>query len=391
MTGPGGSPGRWWPCRPGPLGKPPPCAVVGASSPLPGPIAPGGGWPGSPGTTRTCPGTPPSCGWGSCTVRTTGAWPWPSLVWLPAAGRRARERGGVGGTAPLARRRPAGVRLGRRGVVAAVVLGARGAGRRACAGTKAEFHGPDWVLGQATMAELGDGQPRLPPPPGGHRRAGDGADGRWGRSRLRPALCLGGRGLRPRRGAGLARLHARSGRRGRGGRRGPTGRSGMRHRSATPAPARSSRTTSQWPSPSRSPTERGELPGLYYRPTLAGVAGSRRRPTAARGLLPLGPNRLRRGRLRPGGPVLHQPRLRRGRRRLRREHRLRPRLPPPPVGRLGAGRRRRLRRRRPGPGRRGGWPTASGWPCGGAAPGGSPPCARWPAQGPSPPPCRGTG
>ena len=54
-----------------------------------------------------------------------------------------------------------------------------------------------------------------------------------------------------------------------------------------------------------------------------------------------------------------------------------------PVGRLGPGRCRRLRRGRPGPRREGvGRPPADGRG-GERAPGGSPPCARWPAQGPS--------
>ncbi len=140
-------------------------------------------------------------------------------------------------------------------------------------GDEGEFHGPDWVLGQSTMAELEDGRLGLPAPPGGHRRAGDGADGRWGLSHPRAALCVGERGVRSPMGVWPGSDPRRSGRRGRGGRRGATGHSRMWHRSAPSEPARSNTADVSVAEPFSVTTERGELPGLYYRPTLAGVHG----------------------------------------------------------------------------------------------------------------------
>ena len=81
----------------------------------------------------------------------------------------------------------------------------------------------------------------------------------------------------------------------------------------------------------------------------AEAARQRRGPPGARPPLVVfchGADRRRRGRFRSDRPVPHHPGLRGGRRRLRREHRLRPGLPPQPRGGLGDRRRRRLRGRR---------------------------------------------
>ena len=75
----------------------------------------------------------------------------------PAGGGRPRR---VGGPAGLAARRAPALRVGPAGLVAAL-RGGPGHGRRGspgrCIAEEAEFHGPDWVLGQATMAELPSG------------------------------------------------------------------------------------------------------------------------------------------------------------------------------------------------------------------------------------------
>ena len=47
------------------------CGRAATSSPPPAPTGPAAGWPGSAGTTRTCPGTPRSCGWASSTSTAT--------------------------------------------------------------------------------------------------------------------------------------------------------------------------------------------------------------------------------------------------------------------------------------------------------------------------------
>ena len=92
------------------------------------------------------------------------------------------------------------------------------------------------------------------------------------------------------------------------------------------------------------PTTDGETAfGLFYPPRNPDYAGARRRAAAAAGQVP------RRADL--GGvehaqsrhSILDQPRHRRARRELPRQHRLRPRLPRPPAPDLGRGRRRRLR------------------------------------------------
>ena len=72
--------------------------------------------------------------------------------------------------------------------------------------------------------------------------------------------------------------------------------------------------------------------------------------------------------LQPAHPVLDQPRLRRAGRELRRQHRLRPRLPRAAERPVGHRRRRRLRQRRALPGRARRWPTPSGWRSAAAAP-----------------------
>ena len=69
---------------------------------------------------------------------------------------RSRGGGGVGRPAPVVCRRQPGLRLRRGRLVAAVALDGRGRGRPA-GRRPAEYHGPDWALGQATMAELDDG------------------------------------------------------------------------------------------------------------------------------------------------------------------------------------------------------------------------------------------
>ena len=68
--------------------------------------------------------------------------------------------GRVGRTAAVAARRHAALRLGSPGVVAALHaqrVARRRARRSPVRTAAAEFHGPDWALGQCTMAELADG------------------------------------------------------------------------------------------------------------------------------------------------------------------------------------------------------------------------------------------
>ena len=79
-----------------------------------------------------------------------------------AAGDRRRRAGRVGGPAGLAARRQPALRLGPGRLVAALrprgpFDAAPGTEPVALSAEAAEFHGPDWVLGQTTMAELPDG------------------------------------------------------------------------------------------------------------------------------------------------------------------------------------------------------------------------------------------
>ena len=78
-------------------------------------------------------------------------------------------------------------------------------------------------------------------------------------------------------------------------------------------------------------------------PTSTGPAG---RAAAARRLRPRRADRARLDGARPRDPVLHEPRDRRRRPQLRRQHRLRPRVPGSAARALGRGRRRGQRRRR---------------------------------------------
>ena len=102
------------------------------------------------------------------------------------------------------------------------------------------------------------------------------------------------------------------------------------------------------PEPITSPSADGRRAhALYYPPTNPDyVAPAGERPpliVRSHG----GPTGARLRALNLADPVLDQPRLRGGRRRLRRQHRLRPRLPRAAGRRLGRRRRRGLRRRRP--------------------------------------------
>ncbi|EFL18563.1 LOW QUALITY PROTEIN: acyl-peptide hydrolase, partial [Streptomyces sp. C] len=102
------------------------------------------------------------------------------------------------------------------------------------------------------------------------------------------------------------------------------------------------------PRPRRPRDPRPRLPAAPPRP-----AAARRRTAPVRGVGPRRPHRARPARTGPAHRLLHLARHRRRRGQLRRLHRLRPCLPRAAARTVGRRRRRGLRRRRPGPGRRG--------------------------------------
>ena len=130
------------------------------------------------------------------------------------------------------------------------------------------------------------------------------------------------------------------------------------------------RTGRPGPRPGVADTPTHVVPGLFFAPTNPDVTPGSRVAPAPGGVLPRRADRRRRARLRPRGPVPHQPGHRRGGRRLPGEHRVRPGLPGRAAGRVGRGRRRRLRGIRPVAGRRRVWSTADGWPSAAPAPAG---------------------
>ncbi len=170
-------------------------------------IRPVTGWPWWCGTTRTCRGTPRRCSWchssrseGDGMLQVAGP-PW------PVAGGPGESVG-----------QPAWCRDGtlrfvsdRRGWWQPYVhpgVPEAGSTRHALTDVAAEFHGPDWVLGQCTMAELADGTLVA-------RQTASGRDSlvplglrRPGRS-AGPAVRLDRRALCPRWGAGTDRQHTR--------------------------------------------------------------------------------------------------------------------------------------------------------------------------------------
>ena len=93
--------------------------------------------------------------------------------------------------------------------------------------------------------------------------------------------------------------------------------------------------------------------GIYYAPRSAHFRGPRGTAPPALVLVHGGPTSMTDAGLKMRDPVLDQPRLRRARRQLRRQHRLRPRLPRAARRPMGHRRRGRLRRRRAPPGRGG--------------------------------------
>ena len=88
-----------------------------------------------------------------------------------------------------------------------------------------------------------------------------------------------------------------------------------------------------------------DVHAFYYAPKNPRLLGAGRHHAAAAGADPRRADRGNRSGARRRSAVLDQPRLRRARRQLRRQHRLRPRLPRAPEGQLGHRRRRRLRQR----------------------------------------------
>ena len=358
-TAPARWPAPWWPtpCRRGTArarrpGRSGPCSCPGGTStPRRGRPRTAGAWPGSAGTTRTCRGTRRSCGWDRSTSTPAGRRRAAAAAWPAAPARRAEVSAGQplwcadGSLAFVAD--PGGWWLPWR-------WPGPGGPAVALCHEEAEYHGPDWALGQATMAEL----------PGGTlacRRRRDGTDvGGPAAARRRGPVepleqpCVERRRrcaptAAARRGSGSTPLAPP----------GPwwwpgeaAGSPAARPRPRPPA-ACSPRRTSRSAEPfSRGGARGGPVHGLYYRAGALGHRGPRRRRAAARGPVPRRPHRQRRRRLRPDGAVLHHPGLRRGRRRLRRQHRLRAGLPATASRGVGRGRRGRLRGRRPPPGRR---------------------------------------
>ena len=166
----------------------------------------------------------------------------------------------------------------------------------------------------------------------------------------------------------------------------------MRARRSAPARSRScsarapTRSTPPWSSvPSRSPGERGRRGRARVLLPAAQPGLSRRRPASTPPLLvlsrtagPTGDDRCRS--FDPEAAVLDHARLRRARRQLRRQHRLRPRLPRAAERQLGRRRRRRLRRSgAPGHGSTRQGRSGTGWRSAAAAPAATRRWRRWPS------------
>ena len=287
----------------------------------------------SPGTTRTCRGTVPNCGLRTSTPTTCSATRGAS----PAdRASRSSQPGwcadGASSSSPIA---PVG---GTSTSTTARV------GCRCTCPLDAEFAGPQWVFGRRrtgcwTTAHR-DARGRRRATTSGTSRRGRGAD------RVNPAYTSIGElarstasGARARRfghRASGAGAHCRSA----GRRRSASAR--RRERRSTPDTCPRRRRSS---SPPRTAAPRTACSTRRRTAT----SSAARRAAAAHGAEPR----------RPDGPhaagvldleraVLDQPRLRRRRRRLRRQHRLRPRLPRSTARPLGHRRRRRLRQRAPG-------------------------------------------
>ena len=176
--------------------------------------------------------------------------------------------------------------------------------------------------------------------------------GRAGVHGARPSVHLDHRRRRPRHGSGRRRRRAGHVPRARADRprdrrldrRPPFHATGARSRRCL------CRRSRRVPDGRRSDRTRDPVP-----PDEPGVPGSRRGAAAARRDEPWGPDVGSLHRAEPGAPAADEPRPRRPRRRLRRQHGVRPGLPEAPRGDLGRDRRRRLHRRRAGagPARRG--------------------------------------
>ena len=311
--------------------------------------------PGSSGTTRTCPGTRPGCASprSSPTARSASrrwprAGPDESIVqpeWSPD------------GTLHLVSDRSGWWNLYR------LVEGPR---LEPLAPMEAEFADPAWLFDRSSYGFLPDGsivavarrgRPRPPLPDRARAPARRGRDRRSPSStrcasaphavvahRRRPERPVGRRPARPgdpgpgRRPAPGEHGHARPG----GDRRSPS-------RSSSRRPATGPRTRST----TRRPT-RLRRPG--------------RRAAAARRPVPRRPDLERLDRARPQQAVPDQPRHRGRRRRLRRQHRLRPRVPPAARRRSGASSTSTTASRRPGSSSSVATSTASGWRSRAAAP-----------------------
>ena len=118
---------------------------------------------------------------------------------------------------------------------------------------------------------------------------------------------------------------------------------------------------------------------LFYPPHNPDFDGAGGRAAAADRARPRRADRARHGHALARDPVLHQPRVRGRRRQLRRQHRLRPRVPRPPARAVGD-RRHRGRRQRGARARRArARPTASGWRSPAAARAAGRCCARSPS------------
>ena len=319
-------------------GEPVVLAAGATSTPAPGSAPTAAGWPGWSGTTRTCPGTGPSCGWprsaGDALAGdpvTVAGGPEESVFqpeWSPdgvlhlVSDRtgwwnlyRVGPGGGPGGAGPG------------RGGVRPPPVGLRHGDLRVPARRPDRLH----PRPRPHAAPRHPGAGRHPDRPGAAVHL------------LLPAAPAGGR--RP------GRLHRRQPDRRPGG--GPDRPRRRRRRGAPVQRGRGARPRL----PDRPRADRVPHRGRPHRPRPLLPAGQPRRPGPGGGAAAAGGGQPRRphlrGHQRPARqlPVLHQPRHRRGRRRLRRLHRLRPRLPPAPGRPVGDRRRRRLRRRRPPPGR----------------------------------------
>ena len=215
----------------------------------------------------------------------------------PASGGGRRVAGGPGvsvGQPLVEPGRQPGVRRRPDRVVAALSPGSGAAGRGGSRPAPwstwtAEFHAPDWVLGQSTMAELARRLPGLPDARAtaatrwsGSGPPAAGTDGDVVHRGRRPALCehrRAGRHRRRRRAGPETGVRARLDRhRGPGRLRAPAGRRAPGPAAVGPsrAPAASRPPTS--PGPGRSPPRppAGPVPGLFFAP--ANRRGRRARP-----------------------------------------------------------------------------------------------------------------